>query len=447
MRAWPGTPYVVCGLVLLVVAVLGVQFVHKATVVEEPSFRGETTRTALGRWLPTARAFVQGEDIYRIGHWFPNPPLVALAIAPLAYLPVWLAAVLWYLAKLAALLASIWFAVRILQGDDWKVPAAVVVMGLLFTSRSLVGDIQHGNINIFLGCEVLAALWLLRNRRDAAAGLIMGLAMATKVLPGLFLVYFVWKRLWRAALGMIGGGVVFGFVLPGLVVGLEQALGLLVGWFELMVLPIVQAGAITVVPENQALFASLLRVLAAAGVLQLELADAALGIPEQWALGAGLYVPRAAWAPWLGRGLFVAVVAVVLWFSRRPTADRSDPRLAVEYSLVLVAMLLLSERTWKHHAVTLLLPAMTAWLLVACYTPDKRRRAWLVAALFVQLALAVGLTEGLVGERVSEYALHAGAFCLGLMVMFVVLLVLACQPTPATPEGRRSETPLSGARG
>ena len=99
----PGTPYVLWGVVLLVVLVLGVQFVHKSTQMEDRPLRGETPRSAIGRWMPTAKAFVQGEDIYGYGHWFPNPPIVALAIAPLAYLPAWLMGLLWYLAKLKRL--------------------------------------------------------------------------------------------------------------------------------------------------------------------------------------------------------------------------------------------------------------------------------------------------------------------------------------------------------
>ncbi|MFO0936023.1 MAG: hypothetical protein U0798_05835 [Gemmataceae bacterium] len=39
-----------------------------------------------------------------------------------------------------------------------------------------------------------------------------------------------------------------------------------------------------------------------------------------------------------------------------PTSIRSGLRISAEWSLIFLGMLLLSERTWKHHAVTLILP-------------------------------------------------------------------------------------------
>ena len=70
--------------------------------------------------------------------------------------------------------------------------------------------------------------------------------------------------------------------------------------------------------------------------------------------------PRAAgWVVKLCMAIFAAAVRMVL-----PDADPAAGRteLAAEYSLVVLGMLLFSERTWKHHAVTLVLP-----FAVVCY--------------------------------------------------------------------------------
>ena len=63
-------------------------------------------------------------------------------------------------------------------------------------------------------------------------------------------------------------------------------------------------------------------------------------------------------------------------------------RLAAEYSLILVGMLLFSERTWKHHCVTLVLP-----FAVICYGAFAQgfasRVRWAARASLTIAAIAI----------------------------------------------------------
>jgi hypothetical protein len=67
-----------------------------------------------------------------------------------------------------------------------------------------------------------------------------------------------------------------------------------------------------------------------------------------------------AWPPWVVRtvvkGVSVGFVAALALLCRTRTDRRDDPRLLGEFSLVVLTMLFLSERSWKHHYVTVLLP-------------------------------------------------------------------------------------------
>ena len=82
-------------LVGLVLIVPSVQFVVKIQETEYSAVRQrEKHRSAVGRWLPDARALVSGENPYGEGHWFPNPPLVLMALVPFAHLPIVVTAVL-----------------------------------------------------------------------------------------------------------------------------------------------------------------------------------------------------------------------------------------------------------------------------------------------------------------------------------------------------------------
>src|SRR5262249_35139452 len=77
-------------------------------------------------------------------------------------------------------------------------------------------------------------------------------------------------------------------------------------------------------------------------------------------------------AHWLVKGFMRLFVLLVVWTCRVPRAGpgagplrrsaglpaglRPAGGLAAEYSIVVLGMLLFSERTWKHHCVTLLVP-------------------------------------------------------------------------------------------
>ena len=52
----------------------------------------------------------------------------------------------------------------------------------------------------------------------------------------------------------------------------------------------------------------------------------------------------------------VGLLGLLAWFCRTKTDRRDDPRLLGEFALVVLAMLFISERSWKHHYVTVLLP-------------------------------------------------------------------------------------------
>ena len=77
-------------------------------------------------------------------------------------------------------------------------------------------------------------------------------------------------------------------------------------------------------------------------------------------------------------GLFALLV---VWVCRTPTTPREGWRLSAEFSIVLLGMLLFSERTWKHHCVTLVLPfAVICYYLATC-SPGKGLRVYLIGSL------------------------------------------------------------------
>ena len=470
-----GVRWVLAILVGLVLVVPSVQFVVKIQETEYSAVRQrEKHRSAVGRWLPDALALQEGDDPYGEGHWFPNPPLVLMALVPFAHLPIVVTAVLWSILKIAALVGGCWLVVASARREDVgdpraasrAVPLGVLILAVLFSARPIMGDITHGNINSFVFFEIALAWYLFVNRRDGWAGVVVGLAVVTKVTPALLLVYFVYKRAWRVVAGAGLGLVLFAFLIPSIFLGFGRNNELLASWHDQMVRPYVSEGFVTVEPVNQSLPGMMMKWLsfphlvrgtwidlweeAGAGQLhedapERKQLDKLVALKEklqkreavvQWANRLAAVLPTEVGdvslarrsgelfmarlerpgQRWIIRGAGLLLVLALAWACRGPMVSRRDPRLLLELSLVLVAMLLLSERTWKHHLVTLPIVYLATWQVLACVDWSARFRMVFVAGLVVQFVLLV-LVKGTV-------ALFAGVITFGLLLCFVQNAVL-----------------------
>ena len=447
---------VVVGLALIVPSV---QFVLKIQQTEYSEFRGALKhRTAIGRWLPDARALQRGEDPYSYGHWFPNPPLVLLALVPFANLPIVGTAVVWSILKIAAVVAGCLLMVRASGRESWNSPLGVLVMAAVFSARPVMGDITHGNINIFVFLQIALGWYLFVRGRDFWSGIFLAFAAATKVTPALLLIYFLYKRAWRVAAGAAVGLVVFVILIPALLLGFDRSNSLLASWHHQMVAPYVADGFVTVEGINQSLpgmfmkwaafphfvrgtwidvwnasragsapgateeseklkklikLRDKLQASAPAvnladridGAFPVEVGSAALAKRTGQPLMARLSKPH---QRWLLRAANLLIIAVLAWLCRAPTSDRRDPRLLLELSLVLLAMLLLSERTWKHHLVTLPIVYLATWRVLACQDWSARFRGIFVAGLILQFVFLVLLK--------TDILMYVGVITMGLLL-------------------------------
>jgi hypothetical protein len=89
-------------------------------------------------------------------------------------------------------------------------------------------------------------------------------------------------------------------------------------------------------------------------------------------------------------------------------------RFAAECSLIVLGMLLFSERTWKHHAVTLLFPfAVIAYALTS--EIGSRTRSFLVGVLVAVGVLTVG--TGALSGRAADLAMVYGTYTLAFLLL------------------------------
>ncbi len=323
------------------------------------SLKALHNRSAFDRWRQMVVLGVEsGEDISAQFN-YPNPPIMAILLYPLAKMPPMWGALTWFYIKVGLTLLALRWVFQLVESVEQPFPLWARALTVFLSIGPIIGDLQHGNVNLFILFLVVAALTAFRTRRDLLSGLLLGLAVACKVTPALFVPYFLWKRQWRVLAGCAAGLLLFlwpGFV-PALFLGWEDNQKQVGSWYREMVYPFIVEGQVTSEHNNQSLPGLVTRL--------------ATHSPSFSTFVNGVYTPTQydnlleltpAQAHWLVKGCMAAFALVVVWRLRTRTEPRRGWRLSAEFSFILLGMLLFSERTWKHHCVTLVLP-----FAVLCY--------------------------------------------------------------------------------
>lgn len=411
------------GLCLLFVA-FSVQYGFKA--------RGSgvhPNRSAILRWRD-ALQHVTDEDIYQ-RYAYPNPPIMALILRPFAFLSPLACSLCWYYLKLGMTMVAVCWVFRLVEDPERPFPPWAKAAAILLSLRPILGDLSHGNVNLFILFLVAAALDAFHRGRDWMAGLTLALAIACKITPALFVPYFLWKRAWKTLAGCLAGLVLFLVIVPGGFLGHEANLRLLNSWTGQMITPFVLKETVTSEHPNQSLPGLVFRLATHSPSF---LDDK--GEPLRYDNFAAIS-PRH--AGWIIKGCMALFAALIVWSCRTPITNRQGWRLAAEFSLVILGMLLFSERTWKHHGVTLLLPfTVLVYYLAAC-RPGTLLRTYLIGSLAVTVLFMTSTSTTGVADVLDEAAKQAqvyGAYVWAYLVLIAALIVML----------RHSRLPLTDCR-
>ena len=371
-------------------------------------------RSAFIRWRHQVREMMAGANIYD-DYFFPNPPIMPLTLYPLMALPPVAGAVLWFAIKAALAGAAVLFCLRMVRLGDRPVPSWVQAMVVLLSLRPIMSDLHHGNNNILILFLVTATLAAWRKGYDVLAGLILAYAIAFKVTPGLFLLYFAYKRSWRTVGATVLGMGIFLLAVPSLFLGVEFNAVCLGTWWNRILSPYVEGDVVGNQEINQSMV----------GVLSRLLTESNRGVGEY---KLKLHVNFVAWDPRavvLGiKLLSVAMLGLLAWLCRTRAERRDDPRLLGEFALIVLTMLFVSERSWKHHFVTLLLPyTYLAYRVGVGGLPRAARYA--LGGVLVASALMMATTSTELGGLFARHQGHKIAQAYGMFLWAGVVLFLA----------------------
>jgi len=395
----------------LVFLIFSVQYCVKALGNSE-----RTNRSAFLRWRDQLQ-HLDSEDIYQ-QHNFPYPPIMAMLLEPLMRLPPIAGSLCWFFMKLGMTALALFWIFRLVEAAEQPFPPWAKAVTVLLCLRPITGDLTHGNVNLYILLLVVACLFAFHERKDWLAGLVLALGISCKVTPALFVPYFLWKRTWKTLAGCAIGMLLFLVILPGMRLGFERNLTLLRHWTDNMVAPFVMQGAVTSDHLNQSLPGLMFRL-----VTHSPSGHDPLGIRPEY---DNILSLDSRLAGLLIRGCMIAFAGLVVWSCRTPIRARHGWRLAAEFSLVVVGMLIFSERTWKHHCVTLALPfAVLTYFLGVC-RPGRILRAYLVSSLLAAFTLMLlTSTPGLTAfDEIARKAEVYGAYVWAYFVLVAALVTI-----------------------
>jgi len=270
---------------------------------------------------------------------FTYPPFAALLMLPMAITPWHLAIVISCITcAVVSVLVVYWFVDPVARREGWHRGYAVgLVFAFAIAFEPLRETFLFGQVNMYLVALVGADVLFLVARRHRFAGVGIGLATAIKLTPGIFIVYLLVTKRWRAALVASGTAAVATLAAAALAPDASR-----VFWTD-AVWNTDRIGALAFI-SNQSLQGA---------VARLHEAD-----PSTLLWGASVLAVLVIWA-----------IRV-----RRAVAVGDE---ATGFALTAVVGCLVSPITWVHHLVWLM-PAILLLLdrAVATTDPRRRKRLW-----------------------------------------------------------------------
>lgn len=279
----------------------------------------------------------------------PITPFSTLFVWPVAELPPLTAKQIWIVGNLLLLIPLAWM-LRSMTGLNYRRVALIFAL-----SFPLHRNLLYGQFYIFLLFLIVAACWAWMRTSPAVSGASIAVATACKIFPALFLVFFLRRRSWRAVVSSIA------ILLACLAISIGVFGENLLRTYFQQVLPWALRGEC--LPPYAIASAS------TSSVLHRLLLYEPQWNPHPWhgsVLAYSLLQPTLA---------ILVLAPAILLIDRR---NRTNERVLLEWSALLVAALTASTMTASYDFVLLVLPVC---VLAARFL--QRKQIWMLGLLLV----------------------------------------------------------------
>lgn len=261
-----------------------------------------------------------------------NPPFFTLISFPLAYLPYAHALFLWTFLSLLAGACAILCLQRKLDPDSLSLASCLFILIGFFCYLPNFVSLQFGQVSLLLLLPLVLAWQAARDKKVLMTGILLGFIASLKPFFGLFLVYFLIHKQWRGLLTFIATLVVCA-ISASIILNIESYLA-----YYHACQHITWAAS----SWNVSLYGILLRLIGGAE------SNAAL-------------FPLPGLITFIYPLLSILLLLIIIGFLRPTDQIESTQKTDLDFSMIIVGMLLLSPLGWFYYFPFLSIPVFILW--------------------------------------------------------------------------------------
>lgn len=393
---------------ILAVVVHGIVLVY----LRPPHDRDFDLHRLMGTW------FLTHQNLYSGGVCYPYMPIAAMYFSLLALTSRTIGFALRYMTAIGCLWLTCVLFHRMIKAQFQELAQSNLILGVItaaLAGQFLLYDLDDGGPHTILLGVMMGGVYAVWTGHEKLGAVTIGLAIALKITPALFLPFFLWKRQWKVALYTAVAATCW-ILLPIVWMGPTS------WWSHQLTWTQVAAGSVVGAPNpytrinednirNSGINPALMRYL--------------VTLPPEDPLRKNDpgYVSIFNTPPVHARVMVVTAAAVLLglfgWHTRRPYQGAGDHEWPRECSILLIVMLLLSPLTWIQH-LPWLLPALY-WVVAKTLSQDGLG-PWSKGALGIYIMVAMVLNYELLGKNNYTIFLSYKPFTIGMIMILAIVM-------------------------
>ena len=364
-----------------------------------------------------AKLLLQGEDIYHEGSVFMYPPWMAFICIPFNSLPQWLSRLSWgtinifffYLA-----IDSSWKISKPVFASNEKFGWIAFIIGLICTTTYFLNCLSHQQFDVIIAGTILFGCLQLSKAKDINGGILLGVAAACKLTPLLFLPYLIYRFRWKATLAFAAGFLFCNFI-ADIILGLPpEGKPRPIIFVERFLAPMTKPDFVPGTWGSEIIYN---QSLAGTGKRFTQ-----THIETKEGKYSVIIEPDNAKSPkvkpiLMGLVLFGTAMSLFCWgWPGNPSNlnTTGSPQFALEASMILCAMLLLSPMSSKAHFGILILPAFCLARML-----ESKQKALAIFFLAIPLLMGILLNKDLSGANIYTLLLWVAGVTWSTISLFL----------------------------
>ncbi|MDP1852731.1 MAG: glycosyltransferase family 87 protein [Candidatus Omnitrophota bacterium] len=334
-----------------------------------------------------------GIDLYKYS------PAFACFMSPFTKVHMHISVPIWYLFTFILILSSIYLVKRIIieSNKEKSLPVYFYFLSFFLTLRFLLVLLSRVQSDFLVLFFLVLSIWFLRLKREVLSGFSLATAIMVKITPLIFIPYFIYRKFYKAAFASCAGILLY-LWLPSLNLGWEKNVSYLKGWLNLL---FASTPELILWYKNQSLLSCIFRLFSGNSPVRIFL------LP-----------------PLLIKGIFLLIASLMIFFALyfcRNLVFYKKKEFSfghlLEFSLILICMVLFSPLAWKHTFLHLLVGHMVLVYYLMKNHKDKVALVLVIASFVLNSILNPEVLKSL-DDVVSLYSNMTA----GTLLLYMALL-------------------------